>query len=53
MVAYSGPILDALSTEAEATLYAEIAAGQTTRFAVRRAREAMTHALSSARSVYR
>ena len=38
VVAYSGPILDALSTEAEATLYADIAAGHTTRFAVRRAR---------------
>ena len=45
VVAYAGPILDVLSTEAEATLYAEIAAGQTTRFAVRRAREAMTQRL--------
>ena len=53
MVAYSGPILDALSTEAEATLYAEIAAGHTTRFAVRRAREAMTRAPGPARAVYR
>ena len=53
VVAYSGPILDVLSTEAEATLYAEIAAGQTTRFAVRQVREAMTHASGSARSVYR
>ena len=42
-----------LSTEAEATLYAEIAAGHTTRFAVRRAREAMIKASGSARSIYR
>ena len=48
-----GPILDALSTEAEATLYAEIAAGQTTRYAVRRAREAMIRAADPAHSVYR
>ncbi len=53
VVAYAGPILDMLSTEAEATLYAEIAAGHTTRFAVRRAREAMTRAPALARSVYR
>ncbi len=53
VVAYAGPILDVLSTEAEATLYAEIAAGHTTRFAVRRAREAMTRAPALARSVYR
>ena len=53
VVAYAGPILDALSTEAEATLYAEIAAGQTTRYAVRRAREAMIRAADPAHSVYR
>ena len=53
VVAYSGPILDALSTEAEATLYGEIAAGQTTRFAVRQARETMARASGSARDVYR
>ena len=53
VVAYAGPILDVLSTEAEATLYAEIAAGQTTRYAVRRAREAMTRASGLGRSVYR
>ncbi len=53
MVAYAGPILDALSTEAEATLYAEIAAGQTTRYAVRRAREAMIQATGSAHAAYR
>src|SRR5271166_4170750 len=53
VVAYSGSILDALSTEAEATLYADIAAGHTTRFAVRRAREAMTRDPGPAHAVYR
>ncbi len=53
VVAYAGPILDVLSTEAEATLYAEIVAGRTTRYAVRRAREAMSRVAGSAHSVYR
>ena len=41
VVGYHGPILDGLSTEAEAALYAAIAAGHTTHFAVRQARAAM------------
>jgi tetratricopeptide (TPR) repeat protein len=53
VVAYSGPILDVLSTEAEAALYAAIAAGQTTRFAVEQAREVLTRPAESARSVLR
>ena len=53
VVAYSGPILDALSTEAEVALYGEIAAGQTTRFAVREVRKAMARASGSARPVVR
>jgi tetratricopeptide (TPR) repeat protein len=53
VVAYSGPILDALSTEAEAALYAAIAAGQTTRFAVRQAREALSRPVGPGQSVLR
>jgi tetratricopeptide (TPR) repeat protein len=41
VVAYSGPIVDALSTEAEVMLYAALAAGHTTRFAVGMARDAL------------
>ena len=40
VVGYYGPIVDELSTQAEVALYAAIADGQTTRFAVRQAREA-------------
>jgi tetratricopeptide (TPR) repeat protein len=53
VVAYSGPILDVLSTEAEAALYAAIADGQTTRFAVRQAREALIRPIGPSRSVLR
>jgi len=53
VVAYSGPILDVLSTEAEAALYAGIASGHTTRFAVRQAREALARPLEPSRSVLR
>ena len=53
VVAYSGPILDVLSTEAEAALYAAIADGQTTRFAVRQAREALGRPIGPSRSVLR
>ena len=41
VVGYSGPIVDELSTRAEETLYAALAAGQTTRQAVREARAAL------------
>ena len=53
VVAYSGPILDVLSTEAEAALYAAIADGHTTRFAVRQAREALSRPIGPSRSVLR
>jgi hypothetical protein len=53
VVAYSGPILDVLSTEAEAALYAAIADGHTTRFAVRQAREALSQPIGPGRSVLR
>ncbi len=53
VVAYSGPILDVLSTEAEAALYAAIADSQTTRFAVRQAREALGRPIGPSRSVQR
>jgi hypothetical protein len=53
VVAYSGLILDVLSTEAEAALYAAIADGQTTRFAVRQAREALSRPIGPSRSVLR
>ena len=42
VVGYYGPIADELSTRAEETLYAAIAAGHTTRYAVRQARQALT-----------
>jgi hypothetical protein len=43
VVGYAGPISDELSTQAEVALYAAIADGQTTRFAVGKAREALFH----------
>jgi tetratricopeptide (TPR) repeat protein len=51
VVAYSGPILDVLATEAEAALYAAIAGGHTTRFAVRQARAALIRPIGTSRSV--
>src|SRR5262249_57320148 len=53
VVAYSGPILDVLSTEAEVALYTAIAGGQTTRFALRLAREALIRPVETTRSSYR
>jgi hypothetical protein len=53
VVAYNGPIRDDLSTEAEVAVYAAIAAGQTTRFAVEQAREVLTRPMESAHSVMR
>ncbi len=53
VVAYSGPILDVLATEAEAALYAAIADGHTTRYAVRQAREALCRPIGPGRSVLR
>ena len=53
VVAYRGPILDVLSTEAEAALYGAIADGHTTRYAVRQAREALGRAIGASRSVLR
>ncbi len=41
VVGYYGPIADELSTRAEVALYAAIAEGQTTRYAVRQARAAL------------
>ena len=41
VVGYSGPILDDLSTDAEAALYAALAAGRTTQQAVAEARQAL------------
>jgi hypothetical protein len=42
VVGYYGPIADELSTRAEEALYAAIAEGQTTRYAVRQARVALS-----------
>ncbi len=53
VVAYSGPILEELSTEAEAALYAAIAEGHTTRFAVCQARDALSRPVGPSRSVLR
>jgi tetratricopeptide (TPR) repeat protein len=44
VVGYTGPILDHLSTAAEEALYAGLAAGRTTRMAVRDARNALLRA---------
>ncbi len=44
VVGYSGPIVDDLSTRAEEALYAALAAGQTTRQAIREARAALLQA---------
>ncbi len=41
VVGYFGPIADELSTRAEEALYGAIAAGQSTRYAVRQARQAL------------
>jgi tetratricopeptide (TPR) repeat protein len=41
VVGYHGPIADELSTQAEEALYAALAEGQTTGYAVRQAREAL------------
>ena len=53
VVGYRGPILDRLSTEAEAALYAAIAEGHPTRFAVRQAREALSRPLGEVPPVHR
>ena len=53
VVGYHGPILDHLSTEAEAALYVAIADGHPTRFAVRQARAAMAGPPGGARDVLR
>lgn len=44
VIGYFNPIVDELSTLAEEVLYSEIAQGQTTRYAVRQAREALATA---------
>jgi tetratricopeptide (TPR) repeat protein len=49
VVAYSGPIVEHLETRAEQAMYVAIAAGETTRFAVRQARLAMIDESKDAR----
>ncbi|HEX3529733.1 MAG TPA: TIR domain-containing protein [Thermoanaerobaculia bacterium] len=41
VVGYYGPIVDALSTRAEVAFYRSLAEGETTRYAIRQAREAL------------
>jgi tetratricopeptide (TPR) repeat protein len=53
VVGYSGPIVDELSTRAEEALYAALAAGQTTREAVRLARAALLRPLAEAEGRHR
>jgi tetratricopeptide (TPR) repeat protein len=53
VVGYAGPIVDELSTRAEETLYAAIAEGHPTRWAVLRAREALARPLGEAQAVHR
>jgi tetratricopeptide (TPR) repeat protein len=47
VVSYHGPIVDELSTRAEVALYAAIAEGETTAYAVRQARAALLRPLAS------
>jgi tetratricopeptide (TPR) repeat protein len=53
VVGYYGPIVDQLSTRAEEALYAAIAAGHTTRYAVRQARAALAEPFVAANDVHR
>jgi hypothetical protein len=53
VVGYYGPIVDELSTRAEEALYAEIAEGHPTRFAVHRARAALARPLGVTEGVQR
>lgn len=50
---YDGPIVDELSTRAEESLYGAIAEGQTTRYAVRQARAALTQPLDEPEASHR
>jgi hypothetical protein len=52
VVGYFGPIQDHLSTRAEAALYAAIAEGQTTNYAVRQARQALAAPLVEADAAF-
>jgi tetratricopeptide (TPR) repeat protein len=53
VVGYYGPILDELSTRAEEALYCAIAAGQSTRYAVRQARRVLTGPIFATRGSHR
>ncbi|HND53365.1 MAG TPA: TIR domain-containing protein, partial [Pirellulaceae bacterium] len=53
VVGYYGPILDELSTRAEESLYGAIAAGHSTRYAVRQARRALAGPIFATRSSHR
>lgn len=53
VVGYYGPIVDELSTRAEVAFYRALAEGETTRYAVRQAREALAASFWSARAGHR
>ncbi len=53
VVGYYGPIVDELSTRAEVAFYRALAEGETTRYAVRQAREALAAPFWSARAGHR